>query len=460
MNPENESIEHIERGLIGLLVRNPPTINSAISLRDEHFVGALHQRLFRAMLESIKARAVASWDEDLLAAEVARIDKMQPEAAGHLRRQIYELTMASPAPSMVEGYVAQIIEANRVRKLRHSLSQALTGNHDSNEILRIAGEAVTAAASDTSGRMVERADHFVGQFLDRLKRQRAGEETDRIMTYLSQVDDRLMGLEPGDVLVLAGRPGTGKTVMAMNIAYGNALAGIPAEFVSLEMSGTSLIQRLASGVAEVDSRLIRSPALLTDADMRKIENASTDVLMKLPLYISEKANQTTLDIAAHARECVRTKGVRLLVIDYLQLITPNSTRRHEKRETEVSEMSRHIKLLAKELNIPVILLSQMNREGDSTNERPTLKALRESGAIEQDADFVQFLWKRADETAGDGIVEVITEKARHVQTGTDLVRAEFKYFRFRDADETEREDYRRKAGMAARASKTKISAML
>ncbi len=252
------------------------------------------------------------------------------------------------------------------------------------------------------------------------------EDTSRIMGEISglstgypKLDELLLGMQPGQLIVLAARPAMGKTSLALNIGVSSCLqSGLPVAIFSLEMLATELSMRLLTGRAKVDSKRVRKKAFL-DTDLRSIAKA-TQELSALPIFINDSGNTTILDIQSQCRKIKADQGLGLIIIDYLQLM--GSVNKSLQREQQIAEISRGLKTMAKELGCPVIALSQLNRGVESRpNKRPTTADLRESGAIEQDADIVMFVYRDEvyyPDTKEPGVAEIIVGKNRAGEIGT------------------------------------------
>jgi replicative DNA helicase len=244
-------------------------------------------------------------------------------------------------------------------------------------------------------------------------------EISGLSTGYPDLDQRLLGMQPGQLIILAARPAMGKTSLALNIAVHSCIqSGLPVAIFSLEMLATELSMRLLTGRAKVDSKRVRKKAFL-DTDLRSIAKA-TQELSSLPIYINDSGNTTILDIQSQSRKIKADQGLGLIVIDYLQLM--GSTSKTIQREQQIAEISRGLKTMAKELGCPVIGLSQLNRGVESRpNKRPTTADLRESGAIEQDADIVMFVYRDEvynPDTKEPGVAEIIVGKNRAGEIGT------------------------------------------
>ncbi|MCP4912547.1 MAG: replicative DNA helicase [Oligoflexia bacterium] len=238
-------------------------------------------------------------------------------------------------------------------------------------------------------------------------------------TGYPKLDELLLGMQPGQLIILAARPAMGKTALALNMAMNVCEKhSLPVAVFSLEMLAAELSKRLLSSKAKVDSKRIRTKNFL-DTDLRNIGRAVQE-LSGLPIFINDSGDTTVLDIQSQCRKIQAEHGLGLVVIDYLQLMSP--TNKALSREQQISEMSRGLKQMAKELQCPVIALSQLNRGVEARpNKRPNTADLRESGAIEQDADVVMFVYRDEyynPDTKEPGIAEIIVGKNRGGETGT------------------------------------------
>jgi replicative DNA helicase len=254
-----------------------------------------------------------------------------------------------------------------------------------------------------------------------------------IPTGFTELDQITNGLHPGQMITVAGRPGAGKSTLGMDFARSAAVKhGKPTVFFSLEMSKLEIMMRLFSAESRIPLRNMRS-GHMTDEDWTRMARRSGE-LAEAPLFIDDSPNLTMMEIRAKARRLKQRHGLQLIVIDYLQLMT--SGKRVESRQQEVSEFSRAIKLLAKELEVPVVALSQLNRGPEQrTDKKPMLSDLRESGSIEQDSDLVllvhrEDMYERESPRAGEA--DLIIAKHRNGQTGTVTVAFQGHYSRFTD----------------------------
>jgi len=234
------------------------------------------------------------------------------------------------------------------------------------------------------------------------------------------LDNLLSGFHPSDLVILAARPSMGKTSLALDIARNAAVRhGVPVGIFSLEMSSEQLIDRMLAAEAFVNSWKLRTGTVRDEEDFARIRDA-LESLSKAPIFIDDKPGNNILAMRAVARRLKRERGIGLLVVDYLQLMSPTSTKASDSLVQQVTEISRSLKGLARELEVPVIALSQLSRAVEQRGGKPRLSDLRDSGSIEQDADVVMFIHredKRDPESERTNIAEILVEKHRNGPTG-------------------------------------------
>ena len=254
-----------------------------------------------------------------------------------------------------------------------------------------------------------------------------------IPTGYRKLDKFTAGLQNQDLIIIAGRPSMGKTSLAVNLAENAAIGSkIPTAIFSMEMSSEQLMFRMISSLGRVDSSHLRT-GNFHDEDWLRI-NTAVQLMSDAPLYIDDTPAMTPIEVRARARRLKREHGLGLIILDYLQLMHVSGSK--ENRATEISEISRSLKALAKELKIPIIALSQLNRAVDSrTDKRPILSDLRESGAIEQDADLIIFLFREEEHnpnTPRKGTADVTIAKQRNGPTGDFVLKFHGRYTKFED----------------------------
>lgn len=245
-----------------------------------------------------------------------------------------------------------------------------------------------------------------------------------ISTGFAPLDDKLSGFQKSDLIILAARPSMGKTALALDIARISATKhGTPVGIFSLEMSSNQLVDRMLSAEAKVDSWKIRTGKVKNDEDFNRLQQGMA-TLSEAPIYIDDQPGATILSMRSTARRLKLDKGLGLVIVDYLQLITPSSNRSNENLVQQITEVSRSLKAMARELEVPVLALSQLSRAVEQRGGRPRLSDLRDSGSIEQDADVVMFIHR--EDMAGTrtdriedrtNIAEILIEKHRNGPTG-------------------------------------------
>lgn len=254
-----------------------------------------------------------------------------------------------------------------------------------------------------------------------------------VPTGFDDFDDKTSGLQRSDLIIIAGRPSMGKTTFAMNIAENAAIKGqVPVAVFSMEMPGEQLAMRMMSSLGRIDQHKVRT-GKLEDDDWPRLTSA-VGILSEAPIYIDDTPGLTPTELRSRSRRLAREHGLGLIVIDYLQLMQGSPGASKENRATEISEISRSLKGLAKELNVPVIALSQLNRGLEQRpDKRPVMSDLRESGAIEQDADVIIFIYRDEvynEDSAEKGTAEILIRKQRNGPIGMSRLAFLGKYTRF------------------------------
>ena len=361
------------------------------------------------------------------------------EAVGGIQYISY-LATTLPTTANIVQHIDIVCEKSLRRKLIHTANDIIDKSYNaggsSQEVADNAGKLIFDALEDNSQRGMVHIRDLLLQTHDNLTDmyQNKGKLTGA-PTGFEGLDKELHGLQKSDLILIAARPGMGKTSFALNVASHAAIRGnVPVAIFSLEMSGVQLVSRLISSEMLIDSNHLRSGEL-EDDDWEKIA-VSLNTLGNAPIYISDSTNITVSDIRARCRRLKAEKGLGLIVIDYLQLMSGS---RSESRQQEVSDMSRSLKILAKELNVPIVTLSQLSRAPDQRKDdhRPKLSDLRESGAIEQDADIVLFLYRDEiynPDTEQKNIAECIIAKHRNGSTGNIKMVWAGQYTKFMNLD--------------------------
>ncbi len=420
-----------EQAVLGALLLDPEAIVQIIPLiRTEDFYLEKHQWIFQAIYALHERREPI----DFLTV-VAELERR-----GHLGEvggaaYITALINAVPSAIHIEHYARLVERLATQRRLISAAGRiaeiAYASDEDIDAILDRAEEAVFAVAQRRISRDVISMRVAVDQFMDHLDYvQRHQGELLGVPTGFIDLDKLLGGLQPSDLIIIAGRPGSGKTSFALSLMQ-TAAARYKKHIAlfSLEMSAEQLVQRLVASLGQIDATALRQ-GKLSDEDYARLVRA-TGELSELPIFIDDSAALTPIEIRAKARRLHAEHGLDLIIIDYLQLMTVRG--RVENRVQEISQISRQLKELARELKVPVVALSQLSRAVESRQDhRPQLADLRESGSIEQDADVVIFIYRekmyyptiekwreahpRTDREYPGNIAEVIVAKHRHGPT--------------------------------------------
>ncbi len=421
-----------EQSVLGGILLDNQALNSVMEiLRVEDFYSEAHRKIFAAILDiSEKSRP-----SDLVTLNDYLRDKKQIDTVGGAA-YLASLVDSVPSAANIVHYSKIVKEKAILRNLIGTATDILTKSYN--------------AGSDVDG-LLDEAEHAIFEIsenkikpsfsplrdlikdsfrtIERLYEKK--ELITGVPTGFEKLDEMTSGLQKSDLVIIAGRPSMGKTAFALNIAQRAAVdAGIPVAIFSLEMSKEQLAFRMLSSEAMVDSQRLRR-GYPGETDWPKLTTAAGR-LAEAPIYIDDTAAISVLEMKAKARRLKAESGLGLLIVDYLQLMRAGGTR--DSREQEISEISRSLKALAKELNIPVVALSQLNRQVEQrTNRRPQMADLRESGAIEQDADVIMFLYRdevynRTEENTG--LAEVNIGKQRNGPTGTVKLVFLEKYTRF------------------------------
>jgi len=380
-----------ERSVLGAILLDNHALNAAIeSLRPEDFFLDQHRRVFTQMISLGESQQAI--DLVTLTEELHRRGDL--EAAGGAP-YLAALADGMPKVSNVEHYARIVKEKALLRNLIHAThniqQSAFEGEDGADTILDNAESSIFALAEDRVKAGLVPIKDVVKDNFERLEKIfREGKSITGISTGYGELDKLLSGLQPSELIILAARPSQGKTALALNFAENIAIrGGEPVAIFSLEMSKESLLQRLIASVAQIDAHKFRTGHLSKEDWRRMTESLGT--ISSAPLWIDDAGSISALEIGAKARRLMKDKGLKLLVVDYLQLLTARG--RFSNRQEEVSSISRNLKGLAKELKIPVLVLSQLTRAPEREERGPQLSDLRESGAIEQDADVVMFIYR-------------------------------------------------------------------
>jgi replicative DNA helicase len=422
-----------EESVLGAIMLSAEAANIALEkLRADDFYTPAHRQVFEAV--------------------VSLFDGNQPidaiTVADHLRRTgqldriggvgfLTNLLDGVPTTSNV-GYYADIVDETAARRRLLAAGSvvgrmAMELDRDIADVLDSAEMEVFRVSERSVGDGLAPVGPMLEATLERIEELGTrGDEITGQATGFKDLDAKLAGLHPANLVVIAARPSMGKSALALNISQNVAERGETVAVFTLEMSREEVVQRLLSSMAGVDSHKLRTGQLSPELWQRVVREASR--LYQTPLYVDDSPDLTVTAIRAKCRRLVRKQGLGLVVVDYLQLMQGPS--RAESRQQEIADISRSLKNLARELHVPIIAVSQLNRQLEAReNKRPRLGDLRESGAIEQDADIVVFIYRDEYYNQGSdepGLAEINVAKHRAGATGTVLMNFAAEFTRFRN----------------------------
>jgi replicative DNA helicase len=378
-----------ERSILGAILLDNHALNPAVEkLKTDDFFLDPHRRIFERMIALAEAQQAI--DLVTLTEDLHRSGGL--EAAGGAA-YLAQLVDGVPRISNVEHYARIVKEKSMLRHLAHTAlaiqERALAAEEDADAILDNAESSIFELADDRIRAGLIGVKDLVRDNWSRIEKVfMGGRQITGLATGYPELDRETAGLQPSELIILAARPSMGKTALALNIAENVAVHNRQTVAVfSLEMSKESLLLRLLASHAKVDAHKFRTGFVKHD-DWAKVA-VSLNELADAPLWIDDSASASVLEMAAKARRLARDKNLALVIVDYLQLVTARG--RFGNRNEEVSSISRALKAMAKELKVPVLVLSQLTRGPEKDKRDPQLADLRESGAIEQDADVVLFI---------------------------------------------------------------------
>ena len=433
-----------EQAVLGALVVEPDLINDIVlMLRPDYFYIREHAAIYEiliAMSDLNKPIDFVTLLEEVKAAGVYRDDDEAKE-------YLVNLAQTVPTAHNLKNYAKIVADDYVLRSLitasRDNIGDATERGADVREVMDSAENRIYSIMNDRNRVRLTPISEAMKASLQSMEDLADPEKRDEIMgvkTGFSSIDRFITGMRKSDLVFVAGRPGFGKTSLALNIATNVAKTGKGVAYFSLEMSAEQLATRVLASESMIDSqKMLRGE--LENEDWIKLAN-TFDILSKAPIYFDDVSNITITEMKAKVR---RLSNIGLVIIDYLQLMT---TGKHsDNRANEVQELSRNMKIMARELGVAVMCCAQLNREAakrslsaKSESKRPVLSDLRESGSIEQDADMVMLLYKNdrpegaEQEKSDSDVVECIVAKNRHGEVGTGYLRWVGKYTRFFSVD--------------------------
>lgn len=411
-----------EMALLGSIMVRPEGIHEVSDIiRPDTFYAEKNRIIYETMLE-LQSKATPI---DLLSMSHRLKEKEQLERIGGAS-YLTEIVNSVPTSTNITHYADMVFKTCMLRKLISTGEQVeALGYEEGRELDEVLDEASKKMfeATNISGtqKFVQLRDALdeAWERLDKLHKSKDGMRG--VPTGFRDLDLKLSGFQNADLIILAARPSVGKTSLALDFARHAAIRNnIPTAIFSLEMSTQQLVDRMLSAEARVDAWRLRTGKLNLEEEFDKIRD-SLDPLSKAPIFIDDTAANNILRMRSVCRRIKMEKGLGLIIVDYLQLMAPTSSKNSDNVVQQVTEISRSLKQLAKELNVPVLALSQLSRAVEARGGKPRLSDLRDSGSIEQDADVVLFIHredKGKDESERTNIAEIMIEKHRNGPTGT------------------------------------------
>jgi replicative DNA helicase len=423
-----------EQSVLGGILLNNPSLNSVLEILE---VGDFYHEAHRKIFAAIVDLSDKNEPSDLITLSNILRDKNHLDQAGGMS-YLASLVDNVPSAANIAHYSKIVKEKAILRRLIATATDILNKTYHSGvDVDTVLDQAEHAIFEISENKIRPAFFPFKEIIKDSIRTiERLYEKKELVTgvpTGFEKMDDMTSGLQKSDLIIIAGRPSMGKTAFALNIAQYAALeASIPVAVFSLEMSKEQLALRMLSAESRVDSQRIRR-GFLGETDWPKLITAASR-LSEAPIYIDDTPAITVLEMKAKARRLKAEVDLGLIILDYLQLMRGGGYR--ESREQEISEISRSLKALAKELNVPVVALSQLNRKvEDRTIKKPQMADLRDSGAIEQDADVIAFIYRdevydKSEENPERGMAEIIIGKQRNGPTGMIKLAFQEKYTRF------------------------------
>ena len=441
------SIEAEQSVLGSLMLDNQSWEKTADLLVENDFYRRDHQLIFRAIADLFEQ----SQPVDVITLAEYHDKRGELDKVGELA-YLGMLARNTPSSANIIAYASIVRERSILRQLI-AVGTAISNvafspeGKSSEEMLDLAEGQVFEIAekgAKRSGGFIQ-VKEVLSRVVDRIDTLF---EQDSPITGLSSgfndFDEQTSGMQPADLVIVAGRPSMGKTTFAMNLAEHAAIKSkVPVAVFSMEMPADALAMRMLSSLGQIDQHRLRT-GRLNDDDWPRLTSAIA-LLNEAPLFIDDTPALTVTELRARARRLKREHGLSMIVIDYIQLMQGSSRSSNENRATEISEISRSLKALAKELEVPVVALSQLNRSLEQRpNKRPIMSDLRESGAIEQDADLIVFIYRDEvynEDSAEKGKAEIIISKQRNGPIGTVALTFQGKYTRFENFAFNNYDDY-------------------
>ncbi len=434
-----------ERALLGAIILKPEAMHDvSVTVYPESFYADKHREIFRAILDTfLKGDPI-----DILSITTKLKSRDLLDRVGGAS-YVTELVEMVPAAGNSNYYATLVQNKYVLRGLINAADDiAELGYSDPEnveEAMDTAEKKVYQVTNTPTSQKFTPISSSLKEAWERFEKLNGGEDVHRgIPTGFTGLDNLLAGLQKSDLIIIAARPSMGKTTFALDIARNAALqANASVGIFSLEMSDQQLVDRMLAAEAGVDSWKLRTGKLSNDHEFEAVQSAMAR-LAEAPIHIDDQPGNNILKMRSAARRLKNERGLDLLIVDYLQLMSPTSTKASDSMVQQITEISRSLKILARELDIPVIALSQLSRAVEQRGGKPRLSDLRDSGSIEQDADVVMFIHREDKinkESDRPNIAEIMIEKHRNGPVGMAELYFDDKHVRFLNLDKQHASNY-------------------
>ncbi|MBU4480205.1 replicative DNA helicase [Patescibacteria group bacterium] len=432
-----------EKALLGSVMLKADALFEIMDFINEScFYSEKHRIIFKSMMELFSKKDPI----DLLTLSTKLKDKKTLDQIGG-NNYLAELVNTVPSSANIEYYGKIVHKKFMMRRLIEA-SEEIAGvgydeSHELDEAIDKAEKSVFGISSSLVSNKITEIKDALGEAFERLNRLHESKgELRGISTGFRSLDNKLSGFQKSDLIILAARPSMGKTALSLDMARKIAVNNKkPVLIFSLEMSSQQLVDRMLAADSKVDAWKLRTGNLNKENDFSLIRD-SLDKLSKAPIFIDDQPANNILKMRSIARKIKRQHGLELVIVDYLQLMAPTQTKASDNMVQQVTEISRSLKHLARELDVPVIALSQLSRAIEQRGGRPKLSDLRDSGSIEQDADVVMFIHRDKDEDGQkSNITEILIEKHRNGPTGMVTLNFDDKKASFQEIDNNSFDDF-------------------
>jgi len=432
-----------ENAVLGSMIMDDSMIQSIDGLiTADDFYREANKKIFKAIEKSHKTGPV----DIILLCDVLR-DAGQLDSVGGMAH-VSSLVDDIPSAANIV-YYAGIVKENSVRRKLLATAYEITtmafSTDKITDIIEKSQKNIMAISPSSGSDSLLSAKEIAQKTVKEIESRNKSGLIVGLSTGLRDLDEITGGLHKGELTIIAGRPGMGKSCLAVNISHAAGLRGEASLINSIEMPNETLMIRMLSSMAQVESRNLRR-GYVRDVEWPHLVNAAAKI-GDCPIYFDDSPNITPGELRQRARKAKQERDIKLLVLDYMQIMQTNS--KGDRREQEVAEISRTLKGIARELNIPVIGVSQLNRQVDQrTDKRPMMSDLRESGAIEQDADLILFIYRdeiynKSEDNPARGIAEIIIGKNRHGDTPTIKTVFQARYQQFKDYQSADKAPWRK-----------------